>query len=438
MKPLKALTLSALLGATAFSLSACTSAQKGAAGLGAAGGAAGLVVGNNMSAVGPTTGAIIGGSSGAAVGGLAGDAYDYTNEDDARRELENLREELANKEQELADLQGGAPTEEQLAEVDDLKTRIAALEGELGEAWNRVDEEAANRMEAEQQVASLTGEIDQLSAEREALQNELDTLQAQKEALQQSLENANQESDQLRQKLDEQENILGQLQDETAQKEEALTELSFKTRSLQDTESQLSQELAEKEAALDAKEQELAMRQAELNELQGQVTALRTSLDNKEVAVNELRSDLEDLNIKLEETSRGLTMTIVDELLYTAGSSELTTDGQALLGEVADILKERFPNRELLIEGHTDNQPIVHSGWRSNWELGAARALTILHELTSVHGFDPAKVSATSYGEFRPTAPNATAEGRSANRRAVIVILPEKLPVQRESLAQVD
>ena len=162
---------------------------------------------------------------------------------------------------------------------------------------------------------------------------------------------------------------------------------------------------------------------------------LKTSLDDKSMALDGLSKELSDMNVKLEQTSRGLTLTIVDSLLYTPGEAELSKDGQALVGKVSDILKKNFPNRELVVEGHTDNVPIVHSGWHSNWELGAARALTLVHELTDAQKFDPALVSATSYGEFRPTSTNATDEGRKLNRRAVIVILPEKLTVERKSLA---
>ena len=51
------------------------------------------------------------------------------------------------------------------------------------------------------------------------------------------------------------------------------------------------------------------------------------------------------------------------------------------------------------------------------------------------HGYSPDMISATSYGEHRPTASNDTPEGRSQNRRSVIVILPEKVAVQRSQFA---
>ena len=417
MKALRILTFSACVGASALMISGCTTAQKGAAGMGLVGGIAGSVVGNNWSSAGPATGAAVGAGSGAAVGGLAGDAYDEITDKDASRELENLRAELAAKEAEIAGLRDRAPSEEQLAEVDDLKGRISKLEAELGEAWTTADQEAMERQAAEQQLAELAQEkgqlatqVNELKSEKTTLQDQLDQLRDQKSALEESLNQAQQEADDLRTLLDEKEETLAQTSQERTQ---------------------LAQDLA-------TLEQEIASKEGQLAELENQVGVLRTSLNSKEEAVEELRGELDQLNIKLEETSRGLTMTIVNSLIFEPGRAELSTEGNELIGNVAGIIKERFPNRELLIEGHTDNQPIVHSGWRSNWELGAARALNILHELTGEHGIDPALVSATSYGETRPTTTNATEEGRAQNRRAVIVILPEKLPMQRSSLAQAE
>src|SRR5690606_14028439 len=105
--------------------------------------------------------------------------------------------------------------------------------------------------------------------------------------------------------------------------------------------------------------------------------------------------------------------------LYDPGSATLSESGAELIAKVARILKSNFPDRELVVEGHTDNVPIKMSGWSSNWELGAARTLAVVHEMVETHGFDPNKMSATSYGEFRPVADNATESGRAQNRRAV-------------------
>lgn len=391
MKSLKMLFFATLLSVGTAGLTGCTSAQKGAAGGGLAGGIIGAVTGNNwgMTSTGPATGAAVGATTGVAVGGLAGDAYDLVTASDVERELENLRAELEAKEAELAALRGAAPDPEALAELADARNRIAELEGRLANAEALADSEAAGRAETERELADLLAEVNQLRAE-------LGQREEQNEILQAEVDRLHEEIEALQNLIEEREDLLASLEREIGEKQDTLADL------------------------------------------RGEVDVLRASLTGKESAMEGLQKELEDLNVRLDETSRGLTLTIVDSLLFEPGEAVLTADGRQLISDIAAILNERFPGREFTVEGHTDNQPIVHSGWNSNWELGAARALMILHELVDFHNISPDNLNATSFGEFRPATSNDTAEGRRQNRRAVIVIQPEELPVQRQTLASAE
>ncbi|MGC2502361.1 MAG: OmpA family protein, partial [Silvibacterium sp.] len=79
---------------------------------------------------------------------------------------------------------------------------------------------------------------------------------------------------------------------------------------------------------------------------------------------------------------------------------------------------------DIRIEGHTDNVPIHTGQFDSNWELSTARATRLTRLFIEQHGFRPARLSASGYAEFHPVASNATAEGRSENRRVDIIVLP--------------
>ena len=162
----------------------------------------------------------------------------------------------------------------------------------------------------------------------------------------------------------------------------------------------------------------------QLQDKENELAGIRGVTEAKEKNLDDLKKQLDKLQVQLAQTPRGITLTIVDSLLFTPGMAEISEKGKALLDNVALILKERFPNRELIFEGHTDNQPIKFSGWKSNWELGSARSLEVLHYMVANHNFDAKRLSAVSYGEFRPVASNNTDEGRAQNRRAVIVVLP--------------
>ncbi|MDZ4241862.1 MAG: flagellar motor protein MotB, partial [Candidatus Omnitrophota bacterium] len=129
----------------------------------------------------------------------------------------------------------------------------------------------------------------------------------------------------------------------------------------------------------------------------------------------------------------GLVITFVAEVLFDSGKDKLRSEAKEKLDKVAPVLNTTVRDLNVGIEGHTDNQPIKHSGWKSNWELSAARALSVLHYIEDNHGTDPARLSAIGYGEHRPVTSNDAREGRQQNRRVEIVILP---PVSKEKAAE--
>jgi chemotaxis protein MotB len=103
-----------------------------------------------------------------------------------------------------------------------------------------------------------------------------------------------------------------------------------------------------------------------------------------------------------------------------------------VLEKVSKVIRDKVSDREIGVEGHTDNDPIKYSGWKSNWELSTARATSVLHYLVEKGGLNPKKLSAIGYGEYRPIMSNDTPEGRQKNRRVEIVIVPN-VPKERET-----
>ncbi len=138
-----------------------------------------------------------------------------------------------------------------------------------------------------------------------------------------------------------------------------------------------------------------------------------------------LKKEIQDKEVKVEMMDRGLVITFVAEVLFDSGKAQLRNDSLGKLDKVADVLQTTVKDLSIGIEGHTDNQPIKHSGWTSNWELSSARAMSVLHYMADNAKINPSRLSATGYGEYRPVASNATAEGRQKNRRVEIVILPK-------------
>jgi chemotaxis protein MotB len=110
--------------------------------------------------------------------------------------------------------------------------------------------------------------------------------------------------------------------------------------------------------------------------------------------------------------------------LFDSGKAKLRKDSYLKLNKVVDVLNTTVADLNVGIEGHTDNRPIKKSGWKSNWELSTARALSVLHYLSD-KGVSEPRLAAIGYGEYKPVASNDTREGRQKNRRVEIVILPK-------------
>lgn len=152
-----------------------------------------------------------------------------------------------------------------------------------------------------------------------------------------------------------------------------------------------------------------------------------------------LRKEINEKQVRLEMAERGLVITFVAEVLFDSGKAKVRPEAYASLDKIARVLKENVADRNISIEGHTDNQPIKYSGWKSNWELSTARSTSVLHYMVDDKNIAPQRVSAVGHGEFKPEASNDTAEGRQKNRRVEIIILPKmSLKSEEASSAEKD
>jgi chemotaxis protein MotB len=118
---------------------------------------------------------------------------------------------------------------------------------------------------------------------------------------------------------------------------------------------------------------------------------------------------------------RGLTIRFLDNVLFDLGKGDLRPDSLVLLDAVGVALKNG--DHYTRVEGHADNLPINTLQFPSNWELSAARSITVTRYLIQNHGLDPGRLSSLGYGEYHPLYPNTTEENRAKNRRVDIVIL---------------
>ena len=220
-----------------------------------------------------------------------------------------------------------------------------------------------------------------------------------------------------------------ELEEEKMQMEESLAQLNSKVEEL----------LKENEGLAESNEQ-----------LEAKVSSVETQLDQTEAKVERVESDLKKSNQELQgvktdladafgaaskaaqeneasirEMEDRLYLDVEDGIHFTSGSASLSSSDMAAIDKLATMLKDN-PGLNLIIEGHTDNVPLGDNAevpYTDNWELSVARSVSIVRKLIS-KGVNPEQLMAAGSAEYHAIGDNSTVEGRKANRRGDVLIIP--------------
>jgi len=148
---------------------------------------------------------------------------------------------------------------------------------------------------------------------------------------------------------------------------------------------------------------------------------LAVAFNLKKVLPNGLNDD--DISVNIEGTK--VFISIADKLLFDSGSSEISKRAEAILKKVG-IVVNQYPNMDVMVEGHTDNQQAVAgASFKDNWELSTQRAASVVRELQSKYDVLPSRLIAAGRAEFTPIAENNSPANRSKNRRTKVIIMPK-------------
>jgi len=201
----------------------------------------------------------------------------------------------------------------------------------------------------------------------------------------------------------------------------------------------LQQSLMEKEDRLIRMESSLDQKRRNLEQLQEEFTTqnsrlmeLESVLSHKDSIMNGLRAkvaqalyafDSDELSVELRNGK--VYVSLEEKLLFGSGSYKVAVKGQDALRKLAVVLKQN-PDIQILIEGHTDNVPIISKSdlMIDNWDLSVKRATSIVRILLDNSGIDPKRLTAAGRGEFLPIADNKISEGKQKNRRTEIILTP--------------
>jgi outer membrane protein OmpA-like peptidoglycan-associated protein len=167
--------------------------------------------------------------------------------------------------------------------------------------------------------------------------------------------------------------------------------------------------------------QQLSTTEQQLSQANENLTTERQARDDAEKKAHEALDRLALANaLSVKDEARGTVITVASGVLFASGKSDLLPGAQAKLAPIADALSH-LPNHKIIIEGHTDSK----GSDATNMQLSEKRAEAVKDFFAS-HGVDQGQMTATGLGESRPTADNATTEGRAMNRRVEIVLPMDK------------
>jgi chemotaxis protein MotB len=130
------------------------------------------------------------------------------------------------------------------------------------------------------------------------------------------------------------------------------------------------------------------------------------------------RQDIDDGRLLIRQDGSNVVIQLLEKDSFPSGSAALEAGSRATLARIGVLVNGM--TGAITVSGHTDNVPIRPGGqYRSNWELSAARAASVAHELLAA-GLTPARLMVSGHADTQPRVPNDSAANRALNRRVDI------------------
>lgn len=140
---------------------------------------------------------------------------------------------------------------------------------------------------------------------------------------------------------------------------------------------------------------------------------------------------LTKLGLKVVIRKNRMVIQLPGDVLFDSGRDALKKEGKDILAKVAEVIRgdQGLSSRTFQVAGHTDSEKLNGGQFKDNWGLSAMRAREVLVYLVGPAdkgggGLQPNQWSAVGYGETDPIQTNDTAEGKKANRRVELVVMP--------------
>ena len=311
----------------------------------------------------------------------------------------------------------GAKLEKQKKEIEDLETKAGSLFTQLKGKADEVEALKASKADLEAKLVEVQGRAaaaeSQVATLTKSKKSLSDAIGASKDELGGKLNAVVSEKDELAKKLSD------ALKDKLA-----LERLKTVYQSARDKAGRELAKIKDEREVLIAKLSAVESLSSKAGE--ARAAALLKTREEMGSAADSVLKEMQAGKALVEQNGETFSITLEDALIFDEGSAKVTENGAGLLGRVGAALKA-MSAKAVRVEAHSDNAPFkkgLLGGYLGHWELTAARATAAARWLHEHAGMDPARLAAVGFGEFRPSKPNDTPEGRAANRRVVIVVSP--------------
>lgn len=170
---------------------------------------------------------------------------------------------------------------------------------------------------------------------------------------------------------------------------------------------------------------ELENADRKLGDAEAQAAAVKAKIDAIKKQIQETVQAAKDADLEVDAKDVKLHVSLANEVLFKPGNADISKEGKELIAQLANVFKEEA-NMHIVVEGHTDADPVRRSRYKfnDNWDLSCARAASAVRELVA-GGVDPANLTAA--GRADNARVNVDVEGKdekAANRRIEFVLTP--------------
>ena len=281
----------------------------------------------------------------------------------------------------------------------------------------------------------LSGETDRLSSENTELKAEIERLQKEIDGMITDTASTAKKYRELKHEYDRLNTMNEELikssersrSSSEAENKKLMSKLMTMQNDLQEKEDRLKlleSELNQKEADLDKLQDELIKREARVKELEELITQKDEAVKGLRDKVKAALTGFADKGITVEQKNGRVYVSMEAKLLFSSGSTNVGAEGTTAVIELAKALEET-EDITILVEGHTDSDPIKTASIQDNWDLSVKRATSVVRIMLGNSKIKPGILTAAGRGEFFPIADNNTLEGKAKNRRIEVILTPD-------------